>query len=359
MASIQKRPNGKWRARYRDAANKEHSRHFARKVDAQRWLDEVTASVVTGSYVDPKNQRLTVGEWADTWMRGYEQNRPSTVKQARSHLKHIRDAFGDRRLSEVRASEVKAWTVRLSEAGLAQSTVYALHSRLKQLYSDAVLDGIVARSPVSKRTAPSVGKQRPYVASTAQIWELHDAMPFTMRPAILLAAFAGLRLAEVVALQVQHVDFLKSVIHPQEQYPGVELKTEESKNPIPVSQDLLVELNRVPNEYGGSYFVLGAYGRPISDARLGDAFLEAREKVEGLPKGFRFHDLRHYYASVLISEGLDVKVVQRCMRHASAKTTLDVYGHMFPDKEESARAAITKVFAARADSLRTGTATSQ
>ena len=42
MASIARRPDGTWRPRYRDAADKEHSRHFARKLDAQRWLDEVT-----------------------------------------------------------------------------------------------------------------------------------------------------------------------------------------------------------------------------------------------------------------------------------------------------------------------------
>ncbi len=49
MASIQKRPNGVWRARYRDADGKEHSQHFPRKIDAQAWLDEVTAAVVTGT----------------------------------------------------------------------------------------------------------------------------------------------------------------------------------------------------------------------------------------------------------------------------------------------------------------------
>ena len=61
MASIAKRPDGRWRARYRDAAGKEHARHFRRKVDAQQWLDEVTASVVTGRYVDPSAGRVTFG----------------------------------------------------------------------------------------------------------------------------------------------------------------------------------------------------------------------------------------------------------------------------------------------------------
>lgn len=52
--SVAKRPDGRWRARYRDEVGAEHSRHFDRRIDAQRWLDEVAASVVTGIYVDPK-----------------------------------------------------------------------------------------------------------------------------------------------------------------------------------------------------------------------------------------------------------------------------------------------------------------
>src|SRR4051794_101731 len=59
MASIAKRPDGTYRPRYRDENGKEHARHFKRKVDAQRWLDEVTASIVTGNYVDPQAGRTT------------------------------------------------------------------------------------------------------------------------------------------------------------------------------------------------------------------------------------------------------------------------------------------------------------
>ena len=45
----------------------------------------------------------------------------------------------------------------------------------------------------------------------------------------------------------------------------------------------------------------------------------ARAKVAGLPDGFRYHDLRHYLASLLIAEGSDVKTVQARLRHASAR----------------------------------------
>ena len=75
--------------------------------------------------------------------------------------------------------------------------------------------------------------------------------------------------------------------------------------------------------------------------------------IPGLPPTFRFHDLRHYLASMLIASGADVKVVQARLRHSSAKTTLDTYAHLWPDADESTRAAISNVMTARADNLRT------
>ena len=83
------------------------------------------------------------------------------------------------------------------------------------------------------------------------------------------------------------------------------------------------------------------------------AIRSARAKVPGLPPGFRFHDLRHYFASLLIASGTDVKVVQARLRHASAKTTLDTYGHLWPDTDESTRAAIAVAMTAREGKART------
>ena len=74
---------------------------------------------------------------------------------------------------------------------------------------------------------------------------------------------------------------------------------------------------------------------------------DVREKVDGLPEEFTFHDLRHYLASLLIASGADIKTVQARMRHASATTTLDTYGHLWPDADESTRAAIGAVITDR------------
>ena len=65
--SIARRPNGKWRARYRDEVGQERTRHFDRKVDAQLWLDRVTASVISGTYADPKAGRITFAAFYAEW----------------------------------------------------------------------------------------------------------------------------------------------------------------------------------------------------------------------------------------------------------------------------------------------------
>jgi integrase len=56
--------------------------------------------------------------------------------------------------------------------------------------------------------------------------------------------------------------------------------------------------------------------------------------------------------SLLIASGADVKTVQVRLRHASATTTLNCYGHLWPDRDESTRAAVDAVLAARAEQIR-------
>ena len=78
MASIAKRHNGKWLARYRDESGKEFSKQFDRKLDGQRWLDEVTISIVTGTYVDPRAGKVTFSDYAAEWL-AIQPLRPTTL----------------------------------------------------------------------------------------------------------------------------------------------------------------------------------------------------------------------------------------------------------------------------------------
>src|SRR5215471_5369811 len=113
MASIKKRADGKYRARYRDDAGKEHARHFERKVDARRWLDEVTASIVTGAYVDPKAGRITFDEYFADWSRRqvWETGTERSVRLAAGSV-----TFGDVPLASLRRSHVERWVKAMQTA---------------------------------------------------------------------------------------------------------------------------------------------------------------------------------------------------------------------------------------------------
>ncbi|WP_253270454.1 tyrosine-type recombinase/integrase [Kocuria marina] len=339
--NIKQRPNGAWRARYRDEDGREHARHFKLKRDAEAWLQEITASMVRGDYLDPKQAAMTVGEWCEKWFAGYGGNKQSTVKQARTHIKRIETHFGRKKLRSLKPSDINEWTAALKNDGLADSTIYALHSRLSSILGAAQHDGLITRNPCSRRTSPRMGKQRPYVATTGQIWALYEAMPGLYKNAVLLGAFAGLRIAEAVALRPQDVDRETRTINPRFQYPHETLKTDASRWPVPVPTTLIDALDgSLRDVKEPECYVLNEWGRGASPDRTGHHFTEAKQQVDGLPEGFRFHDLRHYFASQLIGAGLDILAVQHAVRHEKPSTTLNVYGHLLSDKNESARAAI-------------------
>jgi integrase len=339
-----RRGHGKrWLAVWAGPDGREQTKAFAKRGEADRYGAAMETDALRGIGIDPKAARAVIGGWIHAvWLPGYARNRTSTVRQARTHIKLIEAEFGTMTFGAVRPSQVRSWTARLLAEGYAPSYVYALHGRLAQIFGDAVHDGIVPRSPVGRRTSPGLGKPRPYVAATEQVWALHDAMPPQLRPAILLAAFAGLRLAEAAALRVADVDFMRGVIHPAVQWPDAELKSEMSRTPIPIPASMALALSAAVRP--GQARLLGA-----PPWTLDRKFRATRDRVPGLPEGFRYHDLRHYFASLLIASGADVKTVQARLRHGSAKTTLDTYGHLWPGRDESTRAAVEAVFQDRAE----------
>ncbi|WP_402843719.1 tyrosine-type recombinase/integrase [Microbacterium sp. GXS0129] len=344
--NVKQRPNGKWRVRWRDHSGRESSRHFDLKREADAYGSAQVAALNAGTYISPKDRKTTVAAWCDTWLAGYSK-RESTMQLAANHIKIIKADLGDRQMSSLKASDIRAWVVQLQGRGYAASYVHAVYRRLSQILDDAVHDELLVKSPCSRKTSPPKGEQRAYVATTEQVWALYDALPEPTRPAILLGAFVGLRAGEAVVVRATDVDFMRGIVKPLIQYPERELKTDESKTPIPIPPELSMLLGMNVRTWNSKTIVLGALGRPIGPRQLDYAFAKARATVPGLPEDFRFHDLRHYFASLLIAAGLDIKTVQKRLRHKTAQQTLDVYGHLWPDKDESSKMVVANVLRER------------
>lgn len=127
MASIQKQPSGQWRARYRDDAGKEHARHFKLKIDAKKWLDGITTSVGSGTYVDPKAGKVTFRGWFEQWSGAqvWTAGTRAAAQQAADCT-----TFSEMPMSKITEAHVQAWLEGLRvasadrERALAPSTIH-------------------------------------------------------------------------------------------------------------------------------------------------------------------------------------------------------------------------------------------
>jgi integrase len=362
VASIERRPDGKWRTRWREhPGGPQRTRHFDRKVDAEQFLDGIRGDLVRGSYVDPMAGRILFGDYARIWQAA-QVHRVTTVVQVESHLRrHILPFFGERPLASVRYSEVQAW-VRDRSTVLAPATVEVVYRYVAATFKAAVEDRVIAASPCRGVRLPKKRRVEVVPLETAAVLDLVEAVPTRYRALVALAAGAGLRQGEAFGVTMPHVDFLRRTLRVEQQLilvPGREPflappKTEASRRTVPLPQVVVEALARHLADFevgpDGEMF-LDDGGRRLRRNRFGESVWRPAVQRVGLPVGTGFHDLRHYYASLLIRHGESVKVVQSRLGHASATETLDTYAHLWPDSEDRTRQAVDSVLGASGDLL--------
>ncbi len=370
MASIAKRPDGTFRPRYRDENGKEHARHFKRKVDAQRWLDEVTAAMVTGDYVDPAAGKITFKTWFAQWSgrQVWERGTTLVAQQAASSV-----TFADVPMRQIRPSHVQQWVKAMSlpargrKTGLAPSTIRTRYNYVHMAMRAAVVDRIIKTDPSAGVPLPRARKAAAAmtIPTVEEVGRAISVAPMWFRPFIAVCAFAGLRLGEAAGLRLEDVDFLRRTISVRHQLQGETNSTTElvapkfgSERVVYVPAELIALLAEHVRRHGvrpGEWLV-SAGTLPLNRNSAGHQWRQVR-KAAGLDR-YTLHDLRHFYASGLIASGCDVVTVQRSLGHSSATITLGVYSHLWPTAEDRTRAAAGDLMAAAlgasADSLRTG-----
>jgi integrase len=362
MASIQKRPDGRWRARYRDDAGKEHARHFARKVDGQRWLDEVTAATITGQYVDPRAGLVTFAryfaEWAERqiWATG-------TDRAMRLAARTV--TFSEIPLKSLRRSHVEAWVKHEQTRGLAPGTVKTRVQNVRTVLRAAVRDRVIPADPSDGVTLPRARRAEAAMVlpTPGQVCAILDAAHGQYRMFIALAAFAGLRLGEASGVQLGDVNFLGRTLQVTRQVQrgpgGTVLITPPkygSERPVFLAGGLVEMLSKHVAGWSVAakdrWLFVGEGEDPPHQNTVGHWWRKAC-KAAGVD-GVTLHDMRHFYASGLIAAGCDVVTVQRALGHAKATTTLNTYAHLWPTAEDRTRKAADGLIAETlADSLRT------
>lgn len=348
----------RWRARYFDPNGLERARTFARKVDAERFLAGIESDKSRGLYVDPAAGRITLSQYAKSWQAA-QVHRFTTVADFDSHLRnHILPVLGHRPMGAITRSEVQGW-VKSRSAVLAPTTTTVVYSVLRMIFRAAVADRVLALSPCDRITLPKAPPKEVTPLPVDAVAALAGTVPDRYRALLICAAGTGLRQGEVLGLRRDRVDFLRRTLTVDGQLilmPGgppylAPPKTTASYRTVPLADVVLEALSAhhaavpatVTHDARGREIELmfsDDKGRPIGRTWFSRGVWCPAVAAVGLPKGTHFHELRHFYASLLIDGGESVEVVQARLGHATADETLNTYAHLWPDTEERSRAAV-------------------
>jgi integrase len=222
-------------------------------------------------------------------------------------------------------------------------------STLGSVFRAAEIDRVIASSPCQRISLPRRERQQVVPLPTDTVIALAAAMPERLAAMVTVMAGTGLRPGEVAGLTADRVDFLRRTLRVDRQLIQTRPpsfgppKTQASYRTVPLPQVVVDALAAhmaafPPGEHG--LIFTQRDGRALNRDKVVLAFRKAA------PAGTRLHDLRHYYASLLIRHGESVKVVQARLGHASASETLDTYSHLWPDSEDLTRRAVDTAFGA-------------
>jgi integrase len=340
MASVEKRIRDgrvRWYARYRDPNGRQLSRSFDRKADAERFLTGVESSKLTGSYVDPALARLTVGEWAAQWFDGQVHLKPSTRERYAGILReHITPRWAGMRLADVTHSAVQAWVSELAAQRQA-ATVRKVHRVLSRILASAVKDGRLVRNPAAGVNLPRVMVAEQRYLTHEQVHAVGTACgPY--RLVVLFLSYTGVRWGEMAALRVGRLDLMRRRAEIAESVTlvrGVQtwgMPKGHERRSVPIPRFLVDDLARhVAGKVPEDLVFTGMKGGALRAQVFRHAAFNAAAEAVGVA-GLYPHELRHTAASLAIAAGADVKVVQQMLGHKSATMTLDLYGHLFPDR---------------------------
>lgn len=302
-----------WEARYRGPDGNEVKKWFNRKVDGQRWLDEATAGMVTGKYVDPRAGEIVFQDFGEEW-RAMQVHRPSSAAHYETMLRrHVYPYIGHMKLAEITPSVIQALVKKISQT-LAASTVGVVHGIVSSCFKSAVRDRRISSNPCEGTRLPEVERKRVVPLTDEQVWTLYSKIDPRFKALVHLCAATGLRQGEVFGLTADRIDYLRGIVEVDRQAFALAkepIRFGPPKRPafyreIPVPRDVIEALSAHIAKYGlgddGLIFHADDGGFVRRSTFSAKVWVPAR-KAANLPGDVGIHALRHYYASRLIRFG--------------------------------------------------------
>lgn len=329
MATIKKRVGKKkvtWRIDYYDPEGKRVRKDFDLKKDADAYLGKVQAAKKEGRYHDifdiKKESQVTFNELADRYVEIYGGQKSFYTKGYM--LKVAREYFGERRLSQITYLDLETWRNRrkavctIAGKPRADASVNREMALISHILNKAVEWGMMEASPFKKgkRLMFKENNQRLRFLSETEVEALLKAASPHLKPIVEVALLTGMRRGELLSLKWEQIR--NGFIY------LTETKSGKSRQ-IPINERLAEVFKEVrrENQLKSPHVFADSQGRRFYEVKRSFATACRKAGIED----FRFHDLRHTFASHLVMRGVSLKAVQELLGHADLTMTMR-YAHL-------------------------------
>lgn len=345
MKPVKDKKTGKWMIQYRyknslGENKKSTKRGFNTKREAEEWYMNFKLS-------QKGNLNMTFEAFLEIYKNDIHKKIRENTLRSKEHMinEKILPYFKCKKMNELQAKDIIAWhNILLDMKGkngkpYAPTYLRSIHSQLS-----AILNHAVKFYGLSSNPANSVGSIGSKKRSEITFWQKEEYLKFAetmMDKPLSYYAFevlywCGLREGELLALTKADIDLSNALIDVNKSYQRINRKdiitppkTKKSIRKVKMPKFLCEELQ----DYFKSIYDLKDDMRifPISKSYLHHE-MERGCKESGVKK-IRIHDLRHSHCSLLIDRGFSAVAIAERLGHESYKVTLDVYAHLFPERQ--------------------------
>jgi integrase len=359
---ITKRKDGRYMARYtvHTADGPKRRTIYGRNYgEVEQQLAIARGDAARGIIYDAGT--TTVGEWLTAWLTDSVRAtvRQRTYERYESIVRvHLIPTLGRVKLSALTPAHVRGLYREKLDAGLAPRSVLHIHRTLSKALKQAVMDGLIPRNAAAPVKPPRPRREEIRPLDRGQVRTLFEAARGDRLEALyIVAVTTGLRRGELQGLKWDDVDLevgtlqvRRTLSEPKGGYIFEAPKSGKGRS-VRCSQRAVEALRSHRARQNEERLRVGALwqdqglvfpssiGTPLLGGNLNRSFKALLQRA-GFPQTFRFHDLRHTCATLLLRQGVNPKFVQELLGHADISLTLNVYSHVLPDMGDTAAGAM-------------------
>ena len=298
--------------------------------------------------------KLTVKELVDSYIKNRELlgAKATTIKGYKAAAKRVNSRFDGVSAGSLTTYQIDDFVADMANSGLSPKTIINTISILNSAYDRAVRSGQLSSNPCKYVTLPK--KKKPEIITFSndelvKFWNKLCEERLDYKVGYELCLFCGMRRSEVLGLRENDISIpfgsitISNTRHRIEGDEDIvqDTKTAQSHRALAVPEFVIEDIDKLIEEHHANpyndtdYLIQNGFGQPMSPSTF-TKYIKIIEDKAGLPP-VSVHGLRHTFASMLNSEGVDIARISAELGHSTIGTTLNIYTHVFGNVSASSR----------------------